>query len=154
MKKIITVLFAVLAMSSMFAYIPNKKKIEKVDNRYICYHKYKDEWGKSKYKLTTYIFYEDGEIYLKHPLYPLNYTTKEIVWKEIETDREMFESMMRLINNKYYNEKEEKEWRLYAKQTKKNSLNQYPFITEENWKTITKEEWIEQLESFFTEIKD
>lgn len=28
MRKIITVLFAVLAMSSMFAYIPNKKNVE------------------------------------------------------------------------------------------------------------------------------
>ena len=43
MKKIITVLMvAVLAMSSMFAYMPNKKNIEKYGDCIVYTYKYKD----------------------------------------------------------------------------------------------------------------
>ena len=154
MKKIITVLFAVLAMSSMFAYMPNKKNVEKRDNKYFCFHTYKDEWGKRKTKTTTYLVYENGEVYIRDPMIVLYYSSKEKTWEEIETDRQIFLSITHLINEKYYNKKEEKEWRLYAKQIKRNSVNKYPFFTEENWQTITKEEWIEQLENFFKDFKD
>ena len=65
MKKIITVLFTVLAMSSMFAYIPNKKKIEKYGEWITYSHKYKDIYGD---KETSFISYntKTGEIYFQH----------------------------------------------------------------------------------------
>ena len=154
MKKIITVLFAVLAMSSMFAYIPNKKNVEKIDNKYFCYHTYKYKWDKRKTKTTTYLVYENGEVYIRDPMTVLYCSYKEKIQEKIETDRQLFLLIAHFINKKYYNKKEEKELRLRAKQIKRNSINGDPFLTEENWQTITKEEWIEQLENFFKDFKD
>ena len=62
MKKIITVFFAVFAMSYMFAYIPNKKNVEKHGDCVTYTYKYKDIYGENE---TSYITYntKTGEIY-------------------------------------------------------------------------------------------
>ena len=141
MKKIITVLFAVLAMSSMFAYIPNKKNVEKYGEWITYGHKYKDIHGRKK---TSYITYntKTGEIYLNH------YENFEAL-KKINSPS-LQKALIKNIERMWSDADLAKEsYRIFTdKEIEKYFLDDYPFFTEENWQTLTKEEWKEMAKDF------
>ena len=175
MKKIITVLFAVLAMSSMFAYIPNKKNVEKNGEWIIYGHKYKDIYGDKK---TNYITYntKTGEIYFQH--YELIEDIKKIyspdllasllenterMWRAADLAKNSYRCFTSAAEfcKKYCKKyckgkcKEDpchkdraKESLSIAKEIEKQFLDDYPFFTEENWQTLTKEEWNKMAKDF------
>ena len=140
MKKIITVLFAVLAMSSMFAYMPNKKNVEKYGEWITYTYKYKDIHGRKK---TSYITYntKTGEIYFQHyefleaiKKYSPNLQSpliknKEKMWSDADLAKESYRIFTDKEIEKYF-------------------LDDYPFFTEENWQTLTKEEWNKMAKDF------
>ena len=175
MKKIITVLFAVLAMSSMFAYMPNKKNIEK-NGEWITYsHKYKDIHGKEK---TSYITYntKTGKIYFQHyellegikkylspDLQSPLVKNKEKMWRDVDLEKESYRSFTDAVE--YYKkrckifckedckenprcEDRAKKAISTAKEIEKQFLDDYPFFTKENWQTLTKEEWNKMAKDF------
>ena len=141
MKKIITVLFAVLAMSSMFAYIPNKKNVEKYGEWITYGHKYKDIHGRKK---TSYITYntKTGEIYLNH------YENFEAL-KKINSPS-LQKALIKNIERMWSDADLAKEsYRIFTdKEIEKYFLDDYPFFTEENWQTLTKEEWNKMAKDF------
>ena len=166
MKKIITVLVAVLAMSSMFAYIPNKKNVEKKGEYVVYNYKYKDIYGKKK---TSYITYntKTGEIYFS-PYENLKFLNKEYsvielciqnierMWTDTDEERESYRIF---IDAAEYNKKFCKEYckedckkdpssEDIAKEIEKQFLDEYPFFTKENWLTLTKEEWNKMAKDF------
>ena len=165
MKKIITVLFAVLAMSSMFAYIPNKKNVEKYGDCVVYTYKYKDIYGDKK---TSYITYntKTGEIYFS-PYEDLKFLNKEYsvialciqnterMWEVADEARENYRMFIE-IAERYRNYKKKitsdkyalKANFLLAKEIEKQFLDDYPFFTEENWLTLTKEEWNKMAKDF------
>ena len=177
MKKIITVLFAVLAMGSMFAYIPNKKKIEKYGDYVVYTYKYKDIYGDKK---TSYITYntKTGEIYfspyenfeaLKKINSPSLSLQKALIkdiermWSDADEERETYKIFTDAAE--YYKkrckvfckedckkdpccEDRAKENISIAKEIEKQFLDDYPFFTEENWQTLTKEEWNKMAKDF------
>ena len=157
MKKIITVLFAVFAMSSMFAYIPNKKNVEKKGEYIVYSYKYKDIYRKKK---TSYITYntKTGEIYIS-PYEYLEFLNKEysVTALFIQTTERMWEvtDMARYeykifteIAEKYHKKAIAKENLSIAKEIEKQFLDEYPFFTKENWLTLTKEEWNKMAKDF------
>ena len=175
MKKIITVLIAVLAMSSMFAYIPNKKNIEKYGEWITYGHKYKDIYGDKK---TSYITYntKTGEIYLNHyenfeALKKINSPSLqkalikniERMWEDVNRERESYRMFIEIAeySKKYCKEyckgeckkvpcceDRAKESLSIAKEIEKQFLDKYPFFTEENWLTLTEEEWNKMAKDF------
>ena len=163
MKKIITVLFAVLAMSSMFAYIPNKKNVEKYGDCVVYTYKYKDIYGD---KETSYILYntKTGEIYFSsyETLEFINKeyspSLKEILIKDVERmwsiadiERESYRAFTDAAECFKENPRcEDKaiESISIAKEIEKQFLDRYPFFTEENWLTLTKEEWNKMAKDF------
>ena len=163
MKKIITVLFAVLAMSSMFAYIPNKKNVEKHGEYVVYSHKYKDIYRK---KETSYITYntKTGEIYFS-PYEYLKYLNEEYsvialliedterMWEVVDIIREgyknkIFTEIAEEYRKEYHKKAFAKENLSIAKEIEKDFLDLYPFFTKENWKTLTKEEWNKMAKDF------
>ena len=167
MKKIITVLFTVLAMSSMFAYMPNKKNVEK-KGEYIVYgYKHKDIYGD---KITSYITYntKTGEIYFQHyenleyikKTYSPNLQAalienKERMWRAADGAKEDYRSFTSAAEFCKECYKEEpccedkvKESISIAKEIEKQFLDEYPFFTEENWLTLTEEEWNKMAKDF------
>ena len=161
MKKIITVMFAVLTMSSMFAYIPNKKNVEKHSEYVVYNYKYKDIYGKKK---TSYITYntKTGEIYFS-PYEYLKFLNKEysviellienteIMWEATDMVREeykIFTETAEKYRKKYHKKALAKENLSYAKELEKSFLDHYPFFTKENWLTLTKEEWNKMAKDF------
>ena len=175
MKKIITVLFAVLAMSSMFAYIPNKKNVEKKGEYIVYNYKYKDIYGKKKTSCITYNT-KTGEIYFSPyenfeaikkmyspSLQEILIKNVERMWRAADEERETYRMF---IDAAEYNKKsckifckgkckEEpccedraKEHLSIAKEIEKQFLDDYPFFTEENWLTLTKEEWNKMAKDF------
>ena len=162
MKKIITVLMvAVLAMSSMFAYIPNKKNVEK-HGEYIVYgYKYKDIYGEKK---TSYITYntKTGEIYFS-PYENLKFLNKEYsvialfiknverMWEVADMARDEYKIFIEIgerYKEKYHKKAIAKENLSIAKEIEKQFLDDYPFFTKENWLTLTKEEWNKMAKDF------
>ena len=161
MKKIITVLFAVFAMSSMFAYIPNKKNVEK-HGEYIVYsYKYKDIYGE---KETSYITYntKTKEIYFS-PYENLKFLNKEYsvmelfiknierMWSYADEERETYRMFIEIgerYKEKYHKKAIAKENLSIAKEIEKQFLDEYPFFTKENWLTLTKEEWNKMAKDF------
>ena len=167
MKKIITVLFAVLAMSSMFAYIPNKKNVEKHGDCVVYTYKYKDIYGD---KETSYILYniKTGEIYFS-PYENLEFFNKEKssslkeilikdverMWSDADEERESYRIFIDAAEfNKEYCKEDPccedraKEDISIAKEIEKQFLDEYPFFTKENWLTLTKEEWNKMAKDF------
>ena len=167
MKKIITVLFTVLAMSSMFAYIPNKKEVEKYGDYIVYTYKYKDIYGDKEKSYITYNT-KTGEIYLNHykdlefikKTYSQN--TQELLIKDIEKmweDANRERKSYRLFKKAGEDRKNKKKTTLsdkysskasllIAKEIEKQFLDKYPFFTEENWLTLTKEEWNKMAKDF------
>ena len=174
MKKIITVLFAVLVMSSMFAYIPKKKNVEK-NGEWITYsHKYKDIYGKEK---TSYITYntKTGEIYFQHyelleaiKIYSPNLQSslvknEERMWSDVYREKENYSIFTSAAEydkkrckvfckedckkNPCCEDRAKKNISI-AKEIEKQFLDDYPFFTEENWQTLTKEEWNKMAKDF------
>ena len=141
MKRIITVLFTVLAMSSMFAYIPNKKNVEKYGEWITYTYKYKDIHGRKK---TSYITYntKTGEIYLNH------YEDFEAL-KKINSPS-LQKALIKNIERMWSDADLAKEsYRIFTdKEIEKYFLDDYPFFTEENWQTLTKEEWNKMAKDF------
>ena len=175
MKKIITVLMVVFTMASVFAYIPNKKNIEK-HGEYVVYgYKYKDIYRKKK---TSYITYntKTEEIYfipyesLEHIKKTYSPSLKKILikdiekmWSEADEERENYRIFTEIAENyrKFCKEcckedcKEDpccedraKESLSIAKEIEKQFLDEYPFFTKENWLTLTKEEWNKMAKDF------
>ena len=168
MKKIITVLFAVLAMSSMFAYMPNKKNVEKYGDYIVYTYEYKNI---NDNKDTSYITYntKTGEIYFS-PYENLEAIKKthspslqkalikniERMWSYADEKRKIYRIFTDAAE---YNKKcckifckedckenprcedRAKENISIAKEIEKQFLYDYPFFTKENWLTLTKEEW-------------
>ena len=173
MKKIITVLFAVLAMSSMFAYIPNKKNVEKYGDCVVYTYKYKDIYGD---KDTSYITYntKTGEIYFS-PYENLKFLNKEysVIALCIQNTERMWEvADMAKENYRIFTDAAEcskkyckeyckgdckkvpccedraKESLSIAKEIEEQFIDEYPFFTKENWLTLTKEEWNKMAKDF------
>ena len=175
MKKIITVLFAVLAMSSMFAYMPSKKNVEKYDDCVVYTYEYKNI---NDNKDTSYITYntKTGEIYFS-PYENFEYikktyspSLKELLIKDIErmwSDADIERESYRIFTDaaeyskKYCKvyckedckedpccEDRAKENLSIAKEIEKQFLDDYPFFTKENWLTLTKEEWNKMAKDF------
>ena len=175
MKKIITVLFAVLAMSSMFAYMPNKKNVEKYGDYIVYTYEYKNIYGD---KDTSYITYntKTGEIYFspyenlefikeKHSSSLKEILIKDIerMWEDADFSRETYKMFTDAAEHskKYCKvyckedckedpccEDRAKESLSIAKEIEKQFIDDYPFFTEENWQTLTKEEWKEMAKDF------
>lgn len=175
MKKIITVLFAVLAMSSMFAYIPNKKNVEKSGDYIVYKYEYTNI---NDNKDTSYITYntKTGEIYFKHykqieyikktyspDLQKKLITTTEKMWRAADNEREnyrIFTASAEYCKKRCKvfckgNCKENprcedsaKEALSIAKEIEKQFIDKYPFFTEENWQTLTEEEWNKMAKDF------
>ena len=165
MKKIITVLFAVLAMSSMFAYIPNKKEVEKYGDCIIYGYKYKDIYGDKEKSYITYNT-KTGEIYFS-PYEDLKFLNKEYsvialciqnterMWEVADEARENYRMFIE-IAERYRNYEKKitsdkyslKANLLLAKEIEKQFLDEYPFFTKENWLTLTKEEWNKMAKDF------
>ena len=175
MKKIITVLFAVLAMSSMFAYIPNKKNVEKYGDYIVYTYEYKNIYGD---KDTSYITYntKTGEIYFspyenlefikeKHSSSLKEILIKDIerMWEDADFSRETYKMFTDAAEHskKYCKvyckedckedpccEDRAKESLSIAKEIEKQFIDDYPFFTEENWQTLTKEEWNKMAKDF------
>ena len=167
MKKIITVLFTVLAMTSMFAYMPNKKNVEKYGDCIVYTYKYKDIYGD---KEKSYINYntKTGEIYLNH-YKDLEYIKKtysqstqeflikniERMWEDADEERKSYRLFTKMAEDR-----KNKKWTapsdkyaskanlLLAKEIEKQFLDDYPFFTKENWQTLTKEEWNKMAKDF------
>ena len=157
MKKIITVLFAVLAMTSMFAYIPNKKNVEKKGEYIVYSYKYKDIYRKKKTSYITY-YTKTGEIYFS-PYEYLEFVNKEysVTALFIQTTERMWEvtDMARYeykifteIAEKYHKKAIAKENLSIAKELEKDFLDNYPFFTKKNWLTLTEEEWNKMAKDF------
>lgn len=175
MKKIITVLITVLAMSSMFAYMPKKKNIEKNGEWIIYGHKYKDIYRDKK---TSYISYntKTGEIYFQHyemieyvkKNYSPNFQSsfiknEERMWRDVDKAKNIYSCFTSIAEfcKKYCKEyckgkcKEDpchkdraKKDISIAKEIEKQFLDDYPFFTKKNWKTLTKEEWNKMAKDF------
>ena len=188
MKKIITVLFAVLAMSSMFAYIPNKKNVEIKGKKQTYYYKYFDFGIKTSTftyntKSGKFTFFTSGDWeYMWNEVDRLR-DYYILCWKLAERYPEHNNSLLNYINE--YKEKEAKglvkEWekrkyeaivnleesqskiagenfpddctsasyqRREAKDAMEKVINKYPFFTEENWFTLSWEEWKEMAKDF------
>ena len=175
MKKIITVLFAVLAMSSMFAYIPNKKNVEKYGDYVVYTYKYKDIYGD---KETSYITYntKTGEIYfspyenfevLKKTISPslqkALIKNTERMWSDADIERKSYRIFTDAAEyckkrckvfckedckeNPCCEDRAKKNISI-AKEIEKQFLDEYPFFTEENWLTLTEEEWNKMAKDF------
>lgn len=188
MRKIITVLFAVLAMSSMFAYIPNKKNVEIKGKKHTYYYKYFDfDIKTSTFTYNTksgkFTFFTSGDWeYMWNEVDRLR-DYYILCWKLAEYYPEHNNSLLNYINE--YKEKEAKglvkgyEKRKYeaiinleesqsriagenfpddctsasyqrteAKDAMEKVINRYPFFTEENWFTLSREEWKEMAKDF------
>ena len=173
MKKIITVLFAVFAMSSMFAYMPNKKNVEKYGDYIVYTYEYKNI---NDNKDTSYITYntKTGEIYFspyenleflnkEYSVIALLIKTVERMWEVADMARENYRIFTDAAEHskeyckEYCKEdcKEEpccedraKESLSIAKEIEKQFIDDYPFFTEENWLTLTKEEWNKMAKDF------
>ena len=175
MKKIITVLFAVLAMSSMFAYIPNKKNVEKHGDCVVYTYEYKNI---NDNKDTSYITYntKTGEIYLNHyecfealkkfyspDLQKALIKNIERMWEDVNRERETYRMFIDAAEHskKYCKvyckedckkdpccEDRAKESLSIAKEIEKQFIDEYPFFTKENWLTLTKEEWNKMAKDF------
>lgn len=158
MKKIITVLFAVLAMSSMFAYIP-KKDCVKVKRNKIKYYEKTEVWnlfGEEPDPKDTGFFGDSRDC------------EEWVIDKDMTVERSIDISYKFLEKyRKGYREK--MEWEEYyslrnmlrfAKMSKHEASNykqaaliSIPFTTEENWLTITKEEILTKMKAFIEEVK-
>ena len=177
MKKIITVLFAVLAMSSMFAYIPNKKNVEKYGDCIVYTYEYKNI---NDNKDISYITYntKTGEIYfnpyenleaikkIKSPSLSLQKVlikNIERMWSDADFSRENYRIFTDVAE--YYKkrckvfckedckkdpccEDRAKKTISIAKEIEKQFLDEYPFFTKENWLTLTKKEWNKMAKDF------
>ena len=177
MKKIITVLFAVLAMSSMFAYIPNKKNVEKYGDCVVYTYKYKDIYGDKEKSYITYNT-KTGEIYfspyenfeaikkMNSPSLSLQKAlikNTERMWEDVDRERESYRMFTDAAecSKKYCKEyckgdckkvpcceDRAKESLSIAKEIEEQFIDEYPFFTKENWLTLTKEEWNKMAKDF------
>ena len=161
MKKIITVLMVVFTMASVFAYIPNKKNVEKYGDCVVYTYKYKDIYGD---KQTSYITYntKTGEIYFspyedlkflnkEYSVIALCIQTTERMWEVADMARDEYKTFTEIAEKyrkKYHKKAIAKENISIAKEIEKQFLDDYPFFTEENWLTLTKEEWNKMAKDF------
>ncbi len=188
MKKIITVLIAVLAMSSMFAYMPNKKNVEIKGKKHTYYYKYFDFGIKTSTftyntKSGKFTFFTSGdweymwnevdrlrdyyilcwklaEYYPEHNNSLLNYINeykekeakglvKEYEKRKYEAIINLEESQSRIAGGNFPDDCTSASYqRTEAENAMKKVINQYPFFTEENWFTLSWEEWKEMAKDF------
>lgn len=167
MRKIITVLMVLMVATSVFAYIPNKKNVEKYGDCIVYGYKYKNIYGDKEKSYITYNT-KTGEIYFNHYKYiefikktysqnKQEYLINDIekMWKEANEKRKNYRFFKEAgedrknekktaLSDKYYS----KAMLLTAKEIEKRFIDDYPFFTEENWLTLTKEEWNKMAKDF------
>ena len=191
MKKIITVLFAVLAMSSMFAYMPSKKNVEIKGKKHTYYYNYMGMIG-CDIKTSTFTyntksgkitFFSRGDIgsmwssverlrdyyilcwklaerYPEHNNSLLNYIneykekeekglTNEYQKERYETTINLAKSQSRIAGENFPDDCTSASYqRREAKDAMEKVINRYPFFTEENWFTLSWEEWNKMAKDF------
>ena len=192
MKKIITVLFAVLAMSSMFAYMPKKDCVKVKGKKHTYYYNYIGMFGCDEIETSTFTyntksgkitFFASGdygemwgeverlrdyyilcwklaEMYPEHNNSLLNYINEykekeekglinEYQKKRYETTINLAKSQSRIAGENFPDDCTSASYqRTSAKNAMEKVINRYPFFTEENWFTLSREEWNKMAKDF------
>lgn len=177
MKKITLFIMTLMMAGSLFAYEPKKENVTVKGNKYTYEYVYKGIFGQKissftynnktkkvvlfKSGTTDYMWTEVSNcrdaykacsylatVYPEHSNALVNFVNK---YGDDETVDGLIEAQSKLAganapddaSSAAYNRAKAEEW-------KNKVLNSYPFFTEENWLTLTEEEWFEMLSNFCT----